>query len=109
MKKNKTLENFNRWWLRNRKTIWVLLGLMYILAGSMAFWTGFHNIDYSRNFLKIAYIEDLDYDDWGDKALGGTVYDFDDVYTNGLNSMIGGFYVFGIGILIFSFGLFKSK
>lgn len=105
----KELENFNRWWLRNQKTIIILLGLVYILSGDMAFWTGFHNIDYSRNFLKIAYINGLDYDSWGDQNLGGNIVDFDQVYVNGLENMIMGFYIMMIGMLMFGYGLFKSK
>ena len=97
-------------WIRNFKWIFVFYGIVFLLLGSMNFWGGFHNIDMSRNFLMMAYMEGLDYHTWADKSMGGNIVGFDEGYRNGLTMTIIGYYTSLAGIAMLCLGLsIKSK
>lgn len=94
----------------NLRTLWVVAGVLYLLIGSMTFWAGFSDVDYSRNFLKIAYLTGLDYDEWGDTTLGGKLLTFDEVHVKGLRWLIQGCLENMAGVAMVCYGLsIKSK
>jgi len=96
--------------MKEWKHLWTIAGVLYLLLGSMMFWNGYSDVDYSRNFLMLAYWEGLDYESFGDTTLGGKILTFDEIYVKGLKWMISGCFGNMLGVAMVCYGLsIKSK
>lgn len=80
------------------------LGICLLVVGLFCFVSGYHNLDLSVNYLRIAYIFDLDYSIFFDTSAGGKVYHADEWYIIGLNMMNIGFFIFGFGAVLTGWG-----
>ena len=93
------------------------LGVGLIIFGISGFYSGFHNVDLSRNILKISYYENLSYDAYADQYnTKGETMSYDYAYILGLEYMqislfsciIGGI-LFGVSLRYFDEKLKKLQ
>jgi len=78
------------------------IGFGMILSSIWFFETGFHNVDLSRNVLKISYMFDLNYSSFYDVTMGRSTIDYDSAYSLGLLQMQVGLFLAIIGTFIFT-------
>ena len=78
------------------------IGFGMILSSIWLFETGFHNVDLSRNVLKISYMFDLNYSSFYDVTMERSTIDYDSAYSLGLLQMQVGLFLGIIGTFIFT-------
>jgi hypothetical protein len=84
----------------------ILLGIFVSFYGINHFWAGFHNTDICHNVTKVNLENNLNYIE---KKIDGTVWTADDCYVKGLTLLHQGFWAFGVGMFILSFGIFAGR
>jgi hypothetical protein len=79
------------------------IGMALIILGLTLFWVGWHNADLGQNYFRLYRLNNLDYSNCIDC---NELYCMpcDSLYMNGTTWMFIGFYVLGIGMLMFGTG-----
>jgi len=79
------------------KSLYPISCYIILFTGISLFFVGLHSVDLAQHFYR-AGISDVNHE----ISLGGDVGSIDDVYTTGMQIIIFGFVLFGIGSMMFA-------